>query len=77
MSRRGKYIESQEYDEYDRRRSASLKMDRSISPAGILLFGKHRGKKISDVPGDYIAWAKDNIAGFADRLARHNQTNDK
>jgi hypothetical protein len=38
------------------------KVDESKAQETVLYFGKHKGKKLADIPVDYLEWCVDNIS---------------
>jgi Putative quorum-sensing-regulated virulence factor len=35
-----------------------------------MTFGKHRGKRLEDIPGDYLLWCLDNMGNLSPTLRR-------
>jgi hypothetical protein len=35
-----------------------------INKHGLITFGRHKGKRLSQVPSGWVEWAKENVSGF-------------
>lgn len=70
-SPRGSYRQSQENQSYLSRAMDQERVARLVDESGHLTFGKWKGVHVSKVPSSYIAWASENIRGFASLLRQN------